>query len=169
MYTLNQYFLSRNIIEIPYILLIPFLFLLISYWMVGLANTAEQFFTMYFIILMMSFAATSAGMFAGSIITDPRSFSNIVTFVTTPLLAFSGFFKNYNTMPKWIGWVRFLSPFNYSFTALVGNETHYKPGRVDEMNFEMSTWTAILILFCLGIGLRLLSYLLLALRKGKLQ
>jgi ABC-type multidrug transport system permease subunit len=99
--------------------------------MVGLANTAEQFFTMYLIILLMSFTATSAGMFAGSIITDPRSFGNIVTFVTTPLLAFSGFFKNYDNMPKWIGWVRFISPFNYSFTALVGNETKYKPGLVD--------------------------------------
>jgi ABC-type multidrug transport system permease subunit len=39
MYTLTEYFLSRNIIEIPYIMLIPFIFLLINYWMIGLGNT----------------------------------------------------------------------------------------------------------------------------------
>lgn len=31
--------MSRNIIEIPYIVLVPFIFLLINYWMIGLGNT----------------------------------------------------------------------------------------------------------------------------------
>lgn len=135
MYTLNQYFLSRNLIEIPYIIVIPLIFILISYWMIGLSNTAEQFFTLYVIILVMSFTATSVGMLAGSIIKDAKSAGSIIFFFMVPLLSFSGFFKNYNSMPKWIGWLRFISPFNYSFTALVGNETHYKHGRVDELNF----------------------------------
>ncbi len=99
--------------------------------MVGLANTAEQFFSLYLIILVMSFTATSLGMFTGSIITDAKSTGGIVLFMMIPLLSFSGLFKNYDNMPYWIGWIRFISPFNYSFTALLRNETKYKPGLVD--------------------------------------
>jgi ABC-type multidrug transport system permease subunit len=102
--------------------------------MVGLANTAEQFFTLYLIILVMSFTATSLGMLAGSLLTDAKSSGSIVLFMMVPLLSFSGFFKNYNNMPNWIGWIRFISPFNYSFTALLSNETKYKHGHVDEIN-----------------------------------
>lgn len=103
--------------------------------MVGLSNTPQQFFTLYLIILIMSFTATSVGMLAGTIIKDSKSAGGIIFFFMTPLLSFSGFFKNYNSMPKWIGWIRFISPFNYSFTALVRNETLYKHGLVDELNF----------------------------------
>jgi ABC-type multidrug transport system permease subunit len=38
--------------------------------MIGFGNTPEQFFTMYLIIVLMSFSGTSAGMLAGSIVTD---------------------------------------------------------------------------------------------------
>jgi ABC-type multidrug transport system permease subunit len=75
----------------------------------------------------MSFTATSAGMFAGSIISDPKRVSDLISIIAIPLLSFSGYFKNYSSMPVWNGWIRFLSPFNYSFTALVQNETLYKP------------------------------------------
>jgi len=62
--------MSRNLIEIPYIIIIPMIFQLINYWMIGLGNSAGQFFTMYLIIVLLSFVATSAGMLAGTIVTD---------------------------------------------------------------------------------------------------
>lgn len=127
--------MSRNIIEIPYIVIVPLIFLLINYWMIGLGNTPEQFFTMYLIIFSMSFSATSAGMFLGSLIKDPKLISNLVTMLALPLLTFSGFFKNYNNLPVWIAWLRFISPFNYAFTSLVKNETLYKASLVDTVNF----------------------------------
>lgn len=89
--------------------------------MIGLGNTPEQFFTMYFIIFLMSFSATSAGMFAGSLVKDPKLISSLITLLALPLLTFSGFFKNYNNLPAWIAWLRFISPFNYAFTSLVKN------------------------------------------------
>jgi len=70
MYGVTSYFMSRNLIEIPYIIIIPMIFQLINYWMIGLGNSAGQFFTMYLIIVLLSFVATSAGMLAGTIVTD---------------------------------------------------------------------------------------------------
>ena len=130
MYKLSEYFLSRNLIEIPYIVIIPFIFLFISYWMIGLGNTPEQFFIMYLIIFLMSFTGTGCGLLLGALVTDPIILSELISFLLLPLLSFSGYFKNYSNMPAWNGWIRFISPFNYSFTALVGNETMYKASRV---------------------------------------
>jgi ABC-type multidrug transport system permease subunit len=81
---------------------------------------------MYLIILLMSFTATSTGMLTGSLVSDPKKLGLVINLITIPLLSFCGFFKNINSLPVWVGWIRFLSPFNYAFTALVGNETLYK-------------------------------------------
>ena len=40
LYSVCSYFLSRNIIEIPYLVLTPVIFILIFYWMVDLSSTA---------------------------------------------------------------------------------------------------------------------------------
>jgi ABC-type multidrug transport system permease subunit len=137
--------------------------------MISLGSTTEQFFTMYLIIFSMSFTATSTGMFAGSIVRDPKVISSIITIIALPFLIFSGFFKNYSSMPGWIGWIRFISPFNYSYTSLTYNETLYKPSLIDEVHFDVSLWIAILIQFCLGIGFRILAFFFLMLKKDKLQ
>lgn len=39
MYSVVPYFMSRNIIEIPYMVLLPLLFNVIIYWMVGQSST----------------------------------------------------------------------------------------------------------------------------------
>lgn len=135
LYTLPQYFLSRNLIELPYTIIVPMIYLLINYWMVGLANTAEQFFTLYFIIVVMSFSAASLGLFIGCYYDDPKLMSSVLPNFTMPLLLFAGFFKNYQSIPVWISWMRFLSPFSYNFTAMVKNETLYKESLIDELNF----------------------------------
>lgn len=121
MYTLNEYFISRNLIEVPYMLIIPIFFILISYWMIGLAGTAEQFFTMYFILVLMSFTGTSAGIFIGSMTTNPKSVGNALQAVLVPLLIFGGYYKNLGNIASWVIWIKFISPFTYIFTALVDN------------------------------------------------
>lgn len=44
MYSVRAYALGYAVAELPYILFITLAFSSIFYWMVGLANTAEQFF-----------------------------------------------------------------------------------------------------------------------------
>ena len=47
MYGTFSYWMSRNVVELPYIIFFPLLQSLILYWFVGLSNTAEQFFIFY--------------------------------------------------------------------------------------------------------------------------
>ena len=169
MYTINEYFISRNLIEVPYMLLIPAIFILISYWMIGLASTAEQFFTMYLILVLMSFAGTSAGIFIGSMTTNPKSVGNVLQAVLVPLLIFGGYYKNLSNIADWVIWIKFISPFTYIFTALVDNEAKYKPSHVADLNFDVSMWVAILLIFLIGVAFRVGAYILLCCRRGKLQ
>jgi len=39
-----------------------------------------------------------------------------------PLMIFSGFFVNSGTSPAFLRWIKYISPANYAFTALVKNE-----------------------------------------------
>lgn len=92
------------------------------YWMVGLASTAAQFFTFYFIFFWVSFAGNSLGLLLGSIITSTTLITIMVPVFTLPFVIFSGFYKNTADLPKWIGWIQYISPMKYSFIAFIRNE-----------------------------------------------
>ena len=137
--------------------------------MIGLANTAEQFFVMYLVLVLMCFTGTSVGIFLGSLTTNPQLANEILQLVWMPLVIFGGYFKNLGNVANWLIWVKYISPFTYIFTALVDNETKYKSSLVGELKFDVSMWIAILIIFLIGIVFRVAAYILLTYKKGKLQ
>lgn len=69
----------------------------------------------------MGLNGSSLGLFLGSVILDAKSISAIVPIVLLPVTLFSGFFKNRESLPVWIGWFEYISPNKYSFTAYMEN------------------------------------------------
>jgi ABC-type multidrug transport system permease subunit len=41
--------------------------------------------------------------------------------IVLPVVLFSGFYKNRETLPGWIGWIEYISPIKYGFTAIATN------------------------------------------------
>jgi ATP-binding cassette, subfamily G (WHITE), eye pigment precursor transporter len=117
LYTVTSYFMSRNIIEIPYSIVFPLLQALIMYWFVGLSSTAAQFFTFYLVCYLISFAGMSMGLMLGSMVTDEKAISTLMPIVILPFFLFSGLFKNEGNYPDWIGWIQYISPIKYAFAA----------------------------------------------------
>lgn len=117
MYSLGAYFLSRNLVELPFTLLFPLLFSLVVYWMVGLASTPGQFFMFFFCNFLVFLSGTSLGMLMGSLIKEVKSAGGIMGVVVLPVVLFSGFYKNRNNLPVWIGWLEYISPLKYGFSA----------------------------------------------------
>lgn len=105
MYGIGQYFLARNITEIPELIIIPIINVSIYYFMIGLAPTAGQFFLHYLILILIGLNGSSMGLFLGSVVLDAKSISAVVPIVLLPFTLFSGFFKNRGDLPVWIGWV----------------------------------------------------------------
>lgn len=94
MYGVIPYFISRNIVDIPFLFILPAIYSLVTYWMVGLSSTFEQFFTMYFILMLMSFVGSSIGLLAGSFLQDEKGITEMIPIFLLPLIIISGYFKN---------------------------------------------------------------------------
>lgn len=105
MYTTTAYFISRNIIEIPYAFIFPMLQSLIAYWFVGLSNTATQFFIFFFILYLLCFNGMSLGLLLGSVVKDQSTVGPLAPSLAITISLFSGFFKNLDNIPAWIRWI----------------------------------------------------------------
>jgi ABC-type multidrug transport system permease subunit len=67
----------------------------------------------------VSFAGNSLGLLIGSLVSDAKSISAALPMVILPFILFSGFFKNRDDLPVWIGWIEYLSPLKYGFIAFM--------------------------------------------------
>ena len=121
LYSTLPYFISKSIVEIPISIIIPLLQSLILYWFVGLSNTASQFFVYYLIALLLAINGASLGLMVGSLAQDIKAVSIAAPMIVIPIFAFSGFFKNTDNIPGWIGWIQYISPMKYGFEAWVQN------------------------------------------------
>lgn len=121
MYSPLQYFLVYNITQIPELIITTLISIVSFYFMIGLGQTADQFFTAYLILLLISFNGAGFGMMMGSVVYDAKSGSALLLFVMIPMALFSGFYKNREDLPKWISWTEYLSPIKYCFIGLLEN------------------------------------------------
>jgi len=108
--------------------------------MVDLANTGGQFFIHCLVFFLMSFNGASLGLLLGSVILDEKSVSSVVPIIILPIILFSGFFKNRDELPKWIGWIEYISPNKYGFIGFIENEVAYKASFVDQLHFDVTKW-----------------------------
>lgn len=169
MYTVLDYSIARFIMDLPELVIIPLINSIILYFMIGLSNTATQFFIFFLACFLVGFAGCSIGLVIGSVLQDAKSVSAFVPLVILPAILFSGFFKNRNDMPKWIGWLEYISPIKYGFIVLLDNEVDNRPSLISRLDFDLSLWPSIFILLGLGVGYRLISVICLAILKKRVQ
>lgn len=140
MYSVGSYFLSRNLVEIPYLLIFPMITSLVVYWMIDLRSSAECFFIFYFFQLLCVLAGTSFGLFTSSFFSDPKTASGMVPLVVLPLMLFSGFYKNRRDLPEWVGWIEYISPIKYTFVGLANNEYNGTNAPISLLGFDIGMW-----------------------------
>lgn len=170
LYTTLPYFLSRNIVEIPYSLFFPMLLCLIIYWFVGLSSTASQFFIFYLIVYLLTVNGVSLGLMLGSIITDAKSVGAITPAFLLPIFLLSGFFKNTASLSAWIDWIQYLSPIKYGFAAFVQNEVQFaSASNLEQLNLDVSLWLSIGMLFVLAVSYQLISFFFLWRLRARLE
>ena len=124
LYNTVTFFLSRILIELPFLILVPLIYALVLYWMVGLESSAEIFFTFALGMFLASLAGSSFGLLLGSTASDPKVVAALNPVLIIPFVLFSGYFKNREDLPVWLGWVEYISPMKYSFIIFVRNEVH---------------------------------------------
>jgi ATP-binding cassette subfamily G (WHITE) protein 2 len=178
-YRLSAYFLSKTISELPVRLMLPFAFLAISYPMAGMNPSPRVFFAIVGTQLLAALAGESVGLFIGTITMDFQKALVVATLGALTLMLTGGFLIT--NLPSFVSWLRYLSPFKYSYDACIqlefsrdihcvdgsvlsgcdGNEGGMVSGReaVDLLGSTESVGVneACLIIFILGF--RTLAYL----------
>lgn len=116
-YRLSAYFLSKTISELPVRLTLPFVFLAISYPMSGVNPEARVFFAVVGSQLLAALAGESVGLFIGTITMDFQKALVVATLGALTLMLTGGFLID--NLPIFVRWIRYISPFKYSYDACV--------------------------------------------------
>ncbi|XP_018626010.1 ABC transporter G family member 22-like isoform X1 [Nicotiana tomentosiformis] len=158
MYKLSAYFVARITTDLLLDLVLPVIFLVIVYFMVGLKLTFPAFSLTLVTVLLSIIAAQGLGLAIGAAFMDVKK---ATTFASVTLMTFmlsGGFFVQ--EVPRFISWVRYIS-INYHTYRLLLKIQYNSLGSSKYGGVEVG---AMLVMI---IGYRLLAYFLL--KKMKLR
>ncbi|KAK9944032.1 hypothetical protein M0R45_009616 [Rubus argutus] len=110
MYKLSSYFLARNTSDLPLDLLLPIVFLVIVYMMVGLKLTFACIFSNNAYNFLSIVAAQGLGLSIGAAFIDLKKATTFGSVIVMTFMLSGGFFIQ--KVPSVISWVRYIS-FNY--------------------------------------------------------
>jgi len=124
MYRLSSYFMARMVSDIPVQLVLPTIFVIISYWMAGLKHTATAFLHYLCSLLLGVLVAQGLGLAIGALVMDLRSATILGSVIMFIFYLTGGYYIH--DIPPFISWIKHLSVSNYNYKMLLGSQ--YKPG-----------------------------------------
>ncbi|EAR86482.2 ABC transporter family protein (macronuclear) [Tetrahymena thermophila SB210] len=174
-YTVGPYFLAKTLVDIIPAIIFPIICSLVIYWMANLNH--QDAGTVFFFLLtccVQALTGLALGFFGGSAFSNPKTASALTPLLMMPLSLFSGFYKNSSDFAAWIGWIQYLSPFKYCFSALAQNEYSYDGieypfNPIKQLSFNLSKWESIIVLASLFVLFITLAFILLSTLKKRLQ
>ncbi|RID74909.1 hypothetical protein BRARA_B01985 [Brassica rapa] len=187
MYTLSSYFMAHVIGSLSMELVLPAVFLTLTYWMVGLRPGLVPFLLTLFVLLLYVLASQGLGLALGGAIMDAKKASTIVTVTMLAFVLTGGYYVN--KVPYGMVWMKYISTTFYCYRLLIaiqyGNGDEIlrmfgcEPKRAqgtamtagcrfmeEEVVGDIGMWTSVSVLFFMFASYRVLAYL--ALRRIKL-
>ena len=73
-------------------------------------------------LVAVTLVGNSIGFFTGSLFKDPKKATSLAPMFLLPLMMFSGLYNKLKSIPSWISWVQYISPFKYGLHMLLTNE-----------------------------------------------
>jgi ABC-type multidrug transport system ATPase subunit len=114
-YHLSAYFLAKTTSEMPVRLVLPFIYMAISFWMAAISPRFDLFVLTTLISLLSVVAGEALGLLVGATIYDMEKAMSVMTVASLALMLLGGFFVE--NIPSFLSWGKYLSPFKYSFDA----------------------------------------------------
>nr|XP_039263394.1 protein white-like [Styela clava] len=185
MYSTAAYFFSKNVAELPMYIILPLIYSVIVYFMLGLYPGAAEFFVFYGICLLLVSTCVSFGYLISCMSPTVTVALAIGPPLIMPLLLFGGFFLSADSIPVYFVWLKYLSWFLYTNEMLtinqwqnVGNLTCPSTGEnstsctqetglmiIEEFDFHPENmYRDVGLMFALLVGYRTLGFLILLFR-----
>jgi hypothetical protein len=114
-YHLSAYFMAKTSADAPVRLILPFLYVCVSYWMTGIDDRFSVFAGTIGCTLLCCLSGEALGLFIGAAMYDFQKAMTVLTVSALSLMLLGGFFVE--NVPSFIIWCKYLSPFKYSFDA----------------------------------------------------
>lgn len=113
-YTLKAYYLAKTIVEIPFQIFHPALFISIVYWMTSQPPDCYRFVIFATMCVLVSFVAHSLGTLIGAVACVQVAVF-VAPAVAVPFMLFSGFVVTLRAIPNYLHWVSYVSFLRYAF------------------------------------------------------
>ncbi|KAJ9153615.1 hypothetical protein P3X46_027040 [Hevea brasiliensis] len=120
MYRLSSYFMSRMISDLPMELVLPTIFVTITYWMTGLKRTAQNFLQTLSVLLFNVLAAQGLGLALGAVVMNQKSAAVLGSVIMLSFLLAGGYYVQH--VPPFMGWIKYISISQHAFKLLLGSQ-----------------------------------------------
>ncbi|XP_031480215.1 ABC transporter G family member 9-like [Nymphaea colorata] len=128
MYRLSSYFTAYMTADLPMELVLPTIFMIITYWMGGLNPSAFRFFITLFSILFSVLVVEGLGLMLGAVLMDVKTASTLASVIMLTFMLAAGFYVQ--RVPAFISWIKYISVIHYTYKLLLGAQ--YSPQQTYE-------------------------------------
>lgn len=122
MYKVGPYFWAKVSSELPFSILMPSVFGCITYFSVGLNNTAGNFIVFLIILILIYNAASGYSLIISAIFSNKQVAVTLTPVLIVPFMLFAGFFVATSSIPVWLREFEYISIYKYGYQALMQNE-----------------------------------------------
>ncbi|KAL9389437.1 hypothetical protein Peur_018042 [Populus x canadensis] len=177
MYRLSSYYFARMAGDLPMELVMPTIFVTVTYWMGGLKPSLITFVLTLLIILFNVLVSQGLGLALGAILMDVKQATTLASVTMLVFLLAGGYYIQH--IPPFIAWLKYISFSHYCYKLLVG--VQYSATEVYDCGLQMhcrvmdfpaikylgldNMWWDAAALTIMLVGYRLLAYV--ALRMGQ--
>eukprot|EP01084_Bolivina_argentea_P231665 390609_1 len=176
-YYSTPWIFAKFCIDIPWTCLIIIPLTVLTKYMI---NLHLSLFWYYFIMILIALSSDSLGFFIGCLAPSTKIASQMLPLVITPLMLFSGFFIDINTVPQWLRWIKWIDVYYYGVEVLCIEEFNNVGPKIapdnehagnvflDRYNMDPSNkWRDIYMLLILFGAFRLFSIVWLLWKNGR--
>ncbi|KAJ8532388.1 hypothetical protein K7X08_012311 [Anisodus acutangulus] len=117
MYRLSSYFMSSTIGDLPMELVLPTIFVIITYWTTGLKPFATNFFSTLFTLLYGVLVTQGLGLALGAFVTNQRSATILGSVIMLSFTLVGGYYIRH--VPSFVAWIKYVSITQYTYKLLI--------------------------------------------------
>ncbi|XP_044488294.1 ABC transporter G family member 21 [Mangifera indica] len=170
MYRLSSYYFARMAGDLPMELVLPTIFVTVTYWMGGLKPSLITFLLTLFIILFNVLVSQGLGLALGAILMDVKQATTLASVTMLVFLLAGGYYIQH--IPPFIAWLKYISFSYYCYKLLLG--VQYSVNEVYECGLGMhcrvmefpaikylglnNLWWDVAALTIMLVGYRVLAY-----------